>query len=149
MSYSPVSYNPQGTGSSTAVVTTYTNASASVAIPQGMAVATNSSGLVVPVDVTSQASVQSMVGYANVRIPTSTAGPVISNGRLQNITTSFTVGNPLWVGVDGNPTNIAPSVGVNGFVSGDFVVFMGVLVENELNPSETDIALFTQVVGTL
>jgi hypothetical protein len=146
MSYNPL---PSVALSSRQVVTNYTNASGVTAIPQGMAVSTNGSGLLVPLDVSSQSSWQSFVGYANARIPTSTLGPVIANGRLENFTTALSVGTALYIGTDGNPTNIVPSVGVNGFVSGDIVIFMGVIVANETDPSEMDIALLTQVVGTL
>lgn len=149
MSYSPVSFNPQGTGTSEALVTNYTNASSVTAILQAQACSINGSGLLVPLDVSSQTSWNSFVGYAYVRIPASTAGPIVANGRLQNFVTAFPVGTALYIGTDGNPTNIVPSVGVNSFVSGDAVIFLGVLVQNELNPSEIDIALFTQVVGTL
>jgi hypothetical protein len=148
MSYSPNSFSPQ-TATASAVVTDYTNASAINAIPQGQACSINSSGLIVPLDVSSQPSWQGFVGYAQVRIPTSTLGPIIANGRLQNFTTALPVGTALYVGTDGNPTNIVPSVGVNGFVEGDMVIFMGVLVSNEANGSEIDIALFTQLIGTL
>ena len=151
MSYSPTSYYPQSTGTAEGVSTTYTNASAVTAIPQAQAVAINSSGLIVPLDVTSQASVQAMVGYAAVRIPTSSAGQVISNGRLKlyTNTNSYPLNTPLYVDLTGNPTNIVPAVGVNGFASGNYVVFMGVLVPNEKNPLEFDISLFTQVIGAL
>lgn len=100
-------------------------------------------------DVSSKTSWENFVGYAYVRIPTSSAGPVIANGRLQNITTGLSVGTPLYIDTTGNPTNIVPSIGVNGFTSGMAVIFMGVLVKNEAQPSEIDIALFTQVIGTL
>lgn len=148
MSYNPSSFNPQ-TSTSSAVVTDYTNASAITAIPQAQACSVNSSGLLVPLDVSSQASWSSFVGYAYIRIPTSSIGQVIANGRLQNITTALPVGTPVYIGKDSNPTNIVPSEGVNGFVSGDAVIFLGVLVANEIIPSEIDISLFTQLIGVL
>ena len=151
MAYSPFSFNPESTGSAESITTTYTNNSSSTAIPQAMAVAANSAGLLVPLDVTNEASVNNMVGYANVRIAASATGPVISTGRLKLYTNSnsYALGTPLYVGLDANPTNIVPSIGVNGFTSGDYIVFMGVLVPNEVNPSEFDISLFTQIVGAL
>lgn len=149
MSYNPLYVGQQSAGSARQLVTDYTNASATVAIPQAQAVSINSSGLIVPLNVSSQASWNNFVGYANVRIPTSSSGPVIANGRLQNITTGLAVGTALYIGKDSNPTSTVPSVGVNSFVSGDAVIFMGVLVNNEANPSEIDIALFTQIIGTL
>jgi hypothetical protein len=151
MSYSPVSFNEQSTGSAESITTNYTNASGSVAIPQAMAVYANSSGLIVPLNVSSQASVSNMVGYANVRIPVSASGPVILTGRLKlyTNTNSYPLGTPLYIGTDANPTNIIPVAGSNGFVSGDYCIFMGVLVPNEVNILEFDISLFTQVVGVL
>lgn len=151
MSYSPVSYNEQSTGTSEGLATTYTNASAVTAIAQAQAVSLNSAGLIVPIDVTSQASVNSMLGYASVRIPASATGYVTSNGRLKlyTNTNSYPLNTPLYIGLDGNPTSTVPSAGVGGFVSGNYCIFMGVLVPNEVNPSEFDISLFTQVIGVL
>lgn len=151
MSFSPVSFNPQSTGTSEGLLTTYTNASAITAIPQAMACSVNSSGLIVPLDVSNQASWDNWVGYAQFRIPASALGGVISNGRLKlyTNTNSYPLGTPLYIGIDANPTNIVPSVGVNGFLSGYAAIFMGVLVPNEANPSEFDISLFTQIVGVL
>jgi hypothetical protein len=149
MSFSPFYFNPQGTGTAEALVSNYTNASLVTAIPQGQAVSVNGFGKLVPLDVTSQSSWQSFVGYAYVRIPAGGTGPVIANGRLFNITTAYTAGTALYIGTDANPTSIIPSDGVNGFVAGDIVIFLGVIVQNETNPSELDIALFTQFVDVL
>lgn len=144
-----ISYNPlpQISLSSESVITKYTNASVSAAIPQAQAVSTNGSGQLVPLNISSLASVNNMVGYALSRIPASASGSIISNGRLLNFTTSYSIGTPLWIDTNGNPTNIVPQIGVNGFVSGDYVIFLGVVVANAI--SGTDIALFTQITGTL
>lgn len=151
MTYSPTYFSPQSTGSSESLITNYTNASGTTAIPQAMCCSVNSSGTIVPLDVTSQSSVNGLVGYANARIPASATAGVVSNGRLKLYTNSpaYALGTALYVGTDGNPTNVVPVIGSNGFVSGDYVIFMGVVVANEVNPSEFDIALFTQVIGTL
>lgn len=148
MSYSPNFRGTQSNGSSRQVITNYTSSSGS-AIPQGMAVYANTSGHILPVDPTNQTSVGAMVGYANIRIPSTASGGVISSGRLENITTSFSVGDALYVGLDGNPINVKPDYGVAGFSVGDSVIFIGVLVNNEFNPAQTDLQLFTQVIGQL
>lgn len=149
MSYNPTYSTTQSTGTSSGNVTNYENASAIDAIPQARACSVDSSGLIAPIDLSDPASWKAFVGYANVRIPESTTGPIISNGRLKNITTALPVGTALYIDTNGDPTNIAPSVGVNGFVSGDACIFIGVLVANEVTPSEVDIALFTQLIGRL
>lgn len=147
MSYSPIYFGPQARGPSIATITNYTNQSPSAAIPQAQAVSTNLAGLIIPLDVSDPSNYNNFVGYANVRIPANATGEVISNGRLLNFTTILPVGTPLWVDTNGNPTNIVPSIGVNSFESGDAIIFLGVLVANEV--SGVDIALFTQVTGIL
>jgi len=149
MTYSPSFYLPQSTGSSSALITNYTNNSSVTAIPQGQACYVNSSGLLVPIDVSNQSSWSAFVGYANTRIAASATGQIISNGRLQNFTTAYAVGTALYIGSDGNLTSTVPSIGVNGFVSGDMVIFAGVIVPNAINPSNTDISLFSQFISTL
>lgn len=150
MSYSPFYFNQQGSGSAESLITNYTNASSITSIPQGTLCFVNNAGFIGPVDVSNQATVDAKVGVAEVRIATSGTGPVVSGGRLENFTTSFPVGTPLFVGTDGSPTNIYPEDGVNGFVAGDYVIFLGVLVPNQTNPStELDIQLFLQVIGVL
>lgn len=149
MAYSPFSFNPESIGTSEGLVTDYTNSSLITAIPQAQACSIDNTGKLAPLDVSSQSSWNNFVGYAYVRISASSGGPIIANGRLLNIATAFAIGTPLYIGKDSNPTNIVPSVGVNGFVSGDAAIFMGVLVKNQTNPSEKDIALFTQVIGIL
>jgi len=148
MSYNPLFTNTQFKGSSRSVITNFTNGTL-FAIPQGMAVSTDTAGNILPTDVNDQVSVQAMVGYANVRIPAGTVGPVIIDGRLENITTTFVVGDAVYVGTDGNLINYRPDYGVDGFVSGDFVIFVGVIVKNEFSLFQKDLQLFTDVIGQL
>jgi hypothetical protein len=148
MSYSPNFRGNQSNASSRQLITDYVNGSGA-AIPQGTPVTVNSIGQILPVDVTSESSVSGMVGYAYVRIPASASGPVISAGRLENIITGFSVGDPIYIGLSGTLINQKPDDGIAGFGPGDFVVFVGVLVQNEFNPAQTDLQLFTQVVGEL
>jgi hypothetical protein len=109
----------------------------------------DTTGQVSPLDVSTDASVIGRVGLAQARIAASSVGPVISSGRLENYTTSYPIGTALYVGTDGNPTNIVPVEGSNGFVSGDAVIFIGIVVKNEDNPSNKDIQLMLQLIGDL
>jgi hypothetical protein len=150
MSFNPLNIGPQSKTSSIALVTNYTNASAIDAIPQGMACSViDSSGQLNPLDVSDNLSVSGRVGYAQVRIATSSEGPIISSGRLKHYTTALPVGTALYVGTDGNPTDIVPSIGVNGFLAGYAVIFIGIIVKSEDNPASKDIQLMTQLIGDL
>lgn len=154
MSYNPLYVGSQALGSSVALVTNYFNNSG-IAFPQGSPLsATGTSNFVALTDVTSQASVQAFVGYAQFRIPNASLGPVISGGRLENLSGySFSIGNPIYFSVGGSLQNTSP-VDSNGnpispFVSGNYLVFAGCIVQNELNPSLQDLQILTQVIGVL
>ena len=148
MSYNPLTTGRQGNTSARQTITNYQNGSGST-IAQGAPVSTNGSGQLVLTDVSSQASVQAFVGYANTSIPNTAFGPVISNGRLENISTAFSIGDAIYIGLGGTLINVKPDYGVAGFAAGDFVVFVGCLVKNEFNPSFTDLQLFTQTICKL
>jgi hypothetical protein len=150
MSYNPLYVGSQALGSSVALVTNYTNSTAS-AIPQGVAVSsTGVADQIAPTDPTSDTSVHAFVGLAQARIPASSSGPVISGGRLEILTGySFSIGNSIWMGLNGVPQSTRPDYGVTGFTSGDWVVFLGVVVQDEANPSDQDLQVIPQLIGQL
>ncbi len=148
-----MSYNPNFTGSSVTASrqfsTGYQNGSGST-IAIASPVSTNTSGQILLTDVSNETSALGFVGLTNIAIPSAASGEVISGGRIENVTTSFSVGDAIWVGsTPGTLTNVKPNAGSNGFASGYFVIFVGVLVVNEFSPSETDIQLLPQVIGQL
>lgn len=148
MAYSPVWFNKQSSGSARALDSNYQNASGSTLL-KGTPVTINASGQLVLVDVSDEAAVKAMVGYAGLDLPNAASGSVIDAGRLENITTSFAVRDVVYIGKDGLLTNIEPDIGVNGFVAGDFVVLAGVIVKNEFNPAWKDLKIMTDTIGQL
>ncbi|MCX9024607.1 MAG: hypothetical protein OIN85_00760 [Candidatus Methanoperedens sp.] len=94
-------------------------------------------------------SVQSVVGVTNQDIPSAASGGVIDAGRVEDITTSFALRDVLYVDKSGSLTNIKPDIGVNGFVHGDYVVLVGVVVLNEFNGLKKDLKLMLSVIGQL
>jgi hypothetical protein len=146
MSYDPP--NSTNSFSSRNLSTNYTNGSGST-ILKGTPVATLSTGLVTTIDASDQASVDAFVGLYAQDTPNGASGLVIDSGRLENVTTSFNVGDPLYISKTGGLINVPPSIGVNGFVVGDEVVFVGVVVINEFNPSLKDIKVLIEKVGDL
>lgn len=155
MSYSPFFFDQQSTSSSIALVTNYYN-STGLAIAQGTPVsATGTANYVAPTDVTNQTSVQAFVGYAQYRIPNASLGPVISGGRLENLAGySFSIGDSIYMSVLGTYLQNTKPVDSNGnpvapFVESDFMVFCGVIVQNEENPSLQDLQILTQLFGEI
>lgn len=148
MTYAPSFFNKESSGSSRQTITNLQNGYGS-GLAKGTPVSVNSSGQLVMVDITSDASVQAIVGMTGINIPNGAIGAIVDNGRLEDITTAFSIGDPVWIGTNGMLTNIKPDYGVGSFAEGYFVVFIGVIVKNEFNPSLKDIKLMISVVGQL
>lgn len=148
MSYSPNSRGGAFKGSSRQMQTGYQNGTGSTML-KGMPVSANSSGQLIPLNVANETTVLAMVGLTAANIPSSASGLVASGGRLEDLSLAYNIGDAIYVGKNATLTNIVPSVGVNGFVLGDFVIFVGVVVKNEFDISKLDIQLMLSVVGQL
>lgn len=148
MGYNPNFRGTQAKGSSRQLSTNFQNASGSTLL-KSAPVSVNASGQIIVPDVTSQTSIQALVGLAGMDIPNSANGAVVDNGRLEDITTSFAIGDAIYLSKAGGLTNLKPDYGVGGFGEGDFVVFIGVIVKNEFNGSLKDLKLMISVIGQL
>lgn len=148
MSYSSAFRGLIGRGSSRQLQTGYQNASGST-LAQATPITINGSSQLVGVDVSSSASANKILGLCSTSIPNSASGEVVDHGRLENVSVGFSVGDALYVSKAGFLTNVVPSVGVGGFVAGDWVVFVGVVVKNEFNNLQLDIVISIQVRGVL
>lgn len=146
--YNPLVRGAQSKISSRQITTGYTNASGGI-IAQGTPVSVDSMGHIFPIDPSNETSVDALVGLTSVAVPNGANGPVTDCGRLENVTTGFSVGSPLYVSKSGTLQIIKPDYGVTGFTIGDFVIFVGVVVQNEFNPSNKDIKLMLTVIGQL
>ena len=145
MSYDPVA---PAAVSSRKTARNFTNGSGST-IVAGYPVSTLTNGLVSLVNVSSQTSVDGLVGIYSMDTPNTASGQVLDSGVLENISTGFSVGDAIYVNKAGALDNTVPSVGVGGFVSGDAVIFIGVIVQNEFNPSQKDLKILIEKPGTL
>lgn len=152
MSYNPLYVGAQTTALSYGSTSGYQNGTGSTMSIATVVSASSTSGQMVLTDVTNETTVEAFLGLTGGSIPSAATGQVVSDGRLQNIPSSlgFSVGDPLWVGLTpGSLTNVKPDLTVEGWQSGYFVIFMGVVVANEFDPSNQDIQIFKQIIGEL
>lgn len=145
MSYDPIA---PAAALSRKVARNYTNGSGST-LPKATPVGTLSSGLVDRIDVSDKSSVDGFVGFYSQSTPNAASGSVTDCGLLEDITTSFAINDPVYIDKAGALTNVVPSVGVAGFVSGDYVLFVGVIVINEFNGAKKDLKILIQKPGRL
>lgn len=148
MTYTSRFFNPVSSATSSGSATLYVNNSGSLIAKATPVSATG--GTIQPTDVASEASFLAFLGLMFQDTANATSGPILSTGRLLNVSLSgFTYGDPVYVGPGGTLTNLKPDIGVDGFTAGDWVIFVGVVVENEANPANLDIQLNVNKIGRL
>ena len=150
-----MTYDPRFTGNSTTPVPssqTVQNAASNttgLTLTQLTPVKVNSDGSLGTVNVSIEADVQAIAGIVASNIPNGTSGNVASDGRILNIGSTYPYGTQLYISKTGGVTNVQPSIGVGSFVSGDFVVSLGVVAQNNTNPSNYDLIVRILLVGQL
>lgn len=151
MGYNPLFSTAVGQGSSRQTQTLYQNGTGST-VTVATLVSQGTGANFILTDVTNEATVEGFVGLASLSIPNAASGLITSDGRVENIPLGlgFAVGDALWADVTpGGLTNVKPDVTQPGWAVGMFVIFIGVVVQNQFNPSNQDIQLFKQIIGQL
>lgn len=113
----------------------------------GTPVRVDSSNQLQPVDVSEESHILALAGVAAENITTS--GNVAHKGRLEQISTALPVATTAYISKLGGITVALPSIGVDGFVAGDFVVKVGTVIENRLDSSQRDLLVDLDVIGQL
>jgi hypothetical protein len=145
-----MSYNPNSIGVPSIArgeSNQQTNATGTT-IAKGVPIRLTSSGAAL-IDVSDETSANSIAGVVRTNLANGTVGEVITSGTIQDVATAFAISDVVYVGSDGNLTNIKPSEGVNGFVQYDWVIRVGVIAANVANPSLQDLLVNIQIVGQL
>ena len=120
-----------------------------VTIPKATPIRINSSGELDFVDVSVEADITGFSGAASENIPNNAKGEFVNSGKISDIATTASLGDLLYISKSGDLTNQKPSIGVAGFIAGDFVVIVGVVAKNENNPLLKDLILNVDIVGQL
>ena len=148
MSYSSASRNLNPTGNAKSLQSTYINGTIGT-LSAGTIVSVDSAGQILPVDITQDVSVDAIVGVVMIDSLTGASTQVIDVGRILNFTTAYIVGTALFIDPTGALTDVKPADGVGGFHVGMNCIFVGVIVQNESNPSLKDLKVLINKVGKL
>jgi hypothetical protein len=73
---------------------------------------------------------------------------VTVNGAILDIS-GFANGDVLYVDKAGDLTASKPTIGVNGFIAGDFVIRVGVVSRDPIVPTQENLIVNIQVIGQL
>lgn len=145
MSFSPNAYGNPAISRSVSVIA---NNNSGGTLPKGTIVQINSSDLAI-VDPSIEIDVDATVGVLKDDILDGNAGEVVAMGTIENIPGGFDFGKTIYLSASGTLTDTKPSVGVGGFLAGDYVIRIGVIVKNAYNPAQKDLLVNLQVVGQL
>jgi hypothetical protein len=118
-------------------------------IPSFTPVRSDSNGDMDVIDVSVEAESLAIVGLTKTSVPDATTGAMVTSGRLENVTGSFVFGNVIYVSKTGGLTGNPPTVGVDGFLAGDWVIKLGVVTKNQSNPILKDLVVQVQLMGQL
>jgi hypothetical protein len=149
MSYRPYYYiisEAQAAGA-TSLNTSLINGSAS-AVSALNPVTMNTNGDFQPIDVSSDDSLK-IVGVLLATTMPSAAGSIVCNGKIENVSVGLNFGDYVYVSKAGGITNNLPEEGLFGFVAGDWVIRLGVIAKNQLNPTLKDFLVSIQIIGKL
>lgn len=139
---------PGGGGISNAIQNTYTNNSGST-IPALSLVAQDNTGSLIAVNPSIESNVLEILGVILTATATGSTGLVALEGFLQNVTTSFSIGDIIYLSKIGGYVNVAPEIGVNSFVAGDFIVRVGKITLNSAVPGQKDFKIEIRLIGQL
>jgi hypothetical protein len=143
-----MSFRPYTAIKSTGLQFNYTNASG-YSIPKGTPVKIRTDGNIDFINVSVEHDIMSFGGITSSDSDNGQKSGVVTAGRIENVVTTFEFGDAVYIGKDGLLTNVGPSFGVAGFVSGDFVFRVGTIAKNETNPLSQDLILESTLVGQL
>ena len=143
-----MSYRPYNKITTVAISDTRTN-NTGVTMAKGTPARINSNGELDFVDVSLESSSFPVVGLISQDIADGSFGNFLTVGKVTDITTTASFGDVVFVSKTGGLTNIKPTIGVEGFIEGDFVIQVGVVAKNEDNPSLKDLILNVSLVSQL
>lgn len=109
----------------------------------------DTSGNMALLDVSSELACLAVVGITTTDVPNMSFGNVSISGRLIDIDVIASFGDIMYIGKNGLLTNVKPTEGSGGFIAGDFIIRVGVIVKNESNPILKDLFLNITIVGQI
>ncbi len=109
----------------------------------------NSAGNIFTIDPSVEAEVVSYLGVLVGQTLNNANGAVALAGLIKNITTSFVIGDILYLSKTGTLTTSVPEIGAGSFAAGDFVVKVGKISKNSVNGAQKDLKVEIELKGQL
>jgi hypothetical protein len=145
MTYSPLMMGSVSTAPSGTLATNNTGSTINKATPVGV---NKTTGLADLIDVSDEISARSITGLSFADVLNGGSLQLITSGKIENVTTG-SYGDVIYVSKTGGLTNVAPEVGVGSFVSKDWIIVVGVIAKNLINPLYKDLYVNINVQGQL
>lgn len=144
MSYDPGASTPQIARSTARSADNTTGSTIAKCLP----VKITASGMDL-IDVSLEADIDAFAGLTRSSVSNLSTGEIVNSGIIMDTGLSYAAGTRVYVSKSGGVTNLKPDIGVGGFVSGDWVISLGVIALNDSNPALKDLIVFIEVKGQL
>jgi hypothetical protein len=119
-------------------------------ISKGAVVSVDGAGELILTDVSISTRATKVLGVASENILSGNSGLICVNGKIDNLTTSLGFGDRAFLSsTAGALTATVPSIGVDGFVSGDYVISVGLIIQDPSTPGQKNLVVNMDIVGTL
>lgn len=109
----------------------------------------DSNGDIKTIDPSVEADVEGSIGVLPASISDGNEGTVVLRGLIKNVSTSFSIGDVLYLSKTGTLSTTVPDIGVSSFVEGDFVIKIGKITKNADNPTQKDLEVKIDIIGQL
>lgn len=116
-------------------------------IPKTMPVKITATGIET-IDPAVETDIDAFAGLTGNSTNNGDVAEVVTSGIITNSGLTYSAGTVIYVSKSGGITDTKPAIGVGGFVAGDFVIRLGIVVEN-VNPLLRDVILNIQLIGQL
>jgi hypothetical protein len=143
-----MTYKPYSSIKTTGFEYKYTNGSG-MALEKGTPVKILVSGEVTHINVSIEEDVFALGGVVSATTSNGLKTPIVTDGRVEDVPTVFAFGDAVYIDKAGGLTSTKPEVGVIGFLAGDWIVRIGTIGRNEINPLLQDLILELNVIGQL
>jgi hypothetical protein len=150
MTYSPAWRGNTATGTILGIESSLRNGTA-LTISKYSPVAINGSGDIQKSDATNEALSFSSIGILKADCSASAVGDIVTSGRIIDVDMpTFSFGDAIYIGsTPGTLTNIKPTDGIDGFIAGNYVVRIGMILKNETDPLKKDLFVSLMMCGQL
>lgn len=109
----------------------------------------SSAGSIGFVDVSDEAKIHAIAGITLESIKNNYFGKIVSHGLIEEVEIAGDFDDVVFISKTGTFTSTKPSLGEAGFLEGDWIVSIGTILRNKVDPLKKDLLVRIEIKGQL